>query len=135
VIPLAEYERERSHLAEQLEALTDPNGQPLNVKAFKPQQIYQKVRGIAPDLIVYFDDLAWRSVGSVGMGSIYTTDNDTGPDDANHAPYGMMMFYDPKQPKFGQEITGAQLYDILPTLLSRYGIPTPTGLRGKILPV
>jgi predicted AlkP superfamily phosphohydrolase/phosphomutase len=135
VIPLAEYERERSHLAEQLEALLAPNGQPLGVKAFKPQQIYQKVRGIAPDLIVYFDDLAWRSVGSVGMESIYTTDNDTGPDDANHAPYGMMIFYDPKQPRSGQEITQAQLYDILPTLLSRYGIPAPIGLRGKILPI
>jgi predicted AlkP superfamily phosphohydrolase/phosphomutase len=59
---------------------------------FKPQEIYQKVRGRAPDLIVYFDDLAWRSVGSVGINSLHTVENDTGPDDANHAPFGLMIF-------------------------------------------
>jgi predicted AlkP superfamily phosphohydrolase/phosphomutase len=61
-IAMADYERVRDELTEKLQTLPDPNGKPLNVKVFKPQQIYQKVRGRAPDLIVYFDDLAWRSV-------------------------------------------------------------------------
>jgi predicted AlkP superfamily phosphohydrolase/phosphomutase len=135
IIPLAEYEQERTALAEKLTAIAAPDGQPLNNRAFKPQQIYQKVRGIAPDLIVYFGELAWRSVGIVGGDSIYTTDNDTGPDDANHAQYGMMIFHDPTQPKGGQILEGAQLYDILPTLLGRFGITPPIGLRGKQLPV
>ena len=135
IVPMSEYEQERSRLVEQLEALTDPAGQPLNVKAYKPQQVYQKVRSIAPDLIVYFDDLAWRSIGSVGMGSLFTTDNDTGPDDANHAPFGLMIFHDPQNPKGGQELSGAQLYDILPTLLARYSLEAPAGLRGKVLPI
>jgi predicted AlkP superfamily phosphohydrolase/phosphomutase len=133
VIPLAEYEKVRSQLAEELIHITDPAGNPMEIKPFKPQQIYQKVRGIAPDLLVYFDDLAWRSIGSVGYGSLYTTDNDTGADDANHAPYGMMIFYDPKHPRQGQPLAGAQLYDILPTLLDRFGIEPPKGLRGKVL--
>ncbi|WP_277874248.1 MULTISPECIES: hypothetical protein [Cyanophyceae] len=30
------------------------------------------MRDRAPDLIVYFDDLVWRSVGSVGINSLYT---------------------------------------------------------------
>ena len=38
-----------------------------------------------PDLFVYFGDLRWRSVGTVGTGQIHTFENDTGPDDANHA--------------------------------------------------
>ncbi|MEB3357451.1 MAG: alkaline phosphatase family protein [Synechococcales bacterium] len=135
IVPLAEYETVRSRLISQLEALTDPEGHPLNVKAFKPQEIYQRVRGLAPDLIVYFDDLAWRSVGSVGIGSIYTTENDTGPDDANHAPFGLMIFHDPQRPQNGQVLDGAQLYDIVPTLLHRYGLEPPAGLRGKVLPV
>ena len=50
----------------------------------KPQDVYPEVRGVAPDLIVYFGDLEWRSVGSVGNRSIYTYENDTGPDGANH---------------------------------------------------
>ncbi|MBW4661246.1 MAG: alkaline phosphatase family protein [Drouetiella hepatica Uher 2000/2452] len=135
VIPLASYEQDRSHLAEQLAAIPAPDGQPLGTKVFKPQQIYQKVRGIAPDLVVYFGDLAWRSIGTVGNGEIYTSDNDTGPDDANHAQYGLMIFHDPQQPQGGQQIAGAQLYDILPTLLSRYDLSLPSGLRGKVLPL
>ncbi|WOD42009.1 alkaline phosphatase family protein [Nodosilinea sp. E11] len=82
-----------------------------------------------------FDDLAWRSVGSVGTGGLYTIENDTGPDDANHAPLGLMIFYDPKAPQGGQVLEGAQLYDLLPTLLHRYGIDPPAGLRGKVLAI
>jgi len=134
-VTMAQYEALRDELADNLATLTDPAGQPLDVKIFKPQQIYQKVRGRAPDLIVYFDDLAWRSVGSVGMGALHTVENDTGPDDANHAPFGLMIFHDPRSPQQGQVIAGAQLYDILPTLLHRYGIELPKGLRGKVLPI
>ncbi|MBE9076917.1 alkaline phosphatase family protein [Romeria aff. gracilis LEGE 07310] len=132
-IPLADYQAARSQLAAELETLTAPDDSPLNVKAHIPQKIYQKVRGIAPDLITYFDDLAWRSVGSVGGGSLYAANNDTGPDDANHAPLGLFIFHDPQQPKGGQRLEGAQLYDILPTLLDRYGIEPPVKLRGRVL--
>lgn len=134
-VSMADYEPLRDELTEKLSRLTTPAGEPLNVKIFRPQQIYQKVRGRAPDLIVYFDDLAWRSVGSVGINSHYTVENDTGPDDANHAPFGLMIFHDPRSPKEGQVLEGAQLYDILPTMLTRYGLTLPEGLRGKVLDI
>lgn len=134
-VKMADYEALRDELTERLSQLPAPDGSALPIKVFKPQDIYQKVRGRAPDLIVYFDDLAWRSVGSVGIGSLYTVDNDTGPDDANHAPFGLMVFYDPRSPQHGQVIEGAQLYDILPTLLHRYGVEAPTGLRGRVLAI
>jgi predicted AlkP superfamily phosphohydrolase/phosphomutase len=134
-ISLAQYEQERSQLAERLAAIVDPTGQPMENRVFKPQQIYQKVRGVAPDLIVYFAELAWRSVGTVGGNSLYTIENDTGPDDANHAQYGMIIFHDPQQPQAGQWLENAQLYDVLPTLLDRFGIQPPPGLRGKVLPL
>ena len=135
IVSMAEYGEVRSRLESQLNALTDPDGNPLNITVHKPQDIYQRVRGMAPDLIVYFDDLAWRSVGSVGMGAIHTRDNDTGPDDANHAPFGLMIFHDPQAPKPGEKLEGVSLYDILPTLLNRFGIQSPSGLRGKVLPL
>lgn len=134
-VAMADYEALRAELTEKLSHLRTPEGEPMPVKVYKPQEIYQKVRGRAPDLIVYFDDLAWRSVGSVGIDGLYTIENDTGPDDANHAPFGLMIFHDPKAPKGGQVLTGAQLYDIVPTVLDRYDIPAPKGLRGKVLPV
>ncbi|NJO19788.1 MAG: hypothetical protein HC838_06560 [Spirulinaceae cyanobacterium RM2_2_10] len=105
------------------------------MRAFKPQQIYQRVRGIAPDLIVYFQDLAWRSVGTVGTGKLYVQENDTGPDDANHAPHGLFIWHDPERPGDGQRVEGASLYDILPTLLKRYGIAAPNDLQGQVLQV
>ncbi|NEQ97931.1 MAG: sulfatase-like hydrolase/transferase [Cyanothece sp. SIO2G6] len=132
-ISMADYGAVRSRLEAQLKTLTDPRGNPLPIKVYTPQAIYQRVRGMAPDLIVYFDDLAWRSVGSVGSGSIHTTTNDTGPDDANHAPFGLMIFRDPTRPQQGQLLQGTTLYDILPTLLHRYQIQAPPGLRGNVL--
>lgn len=135
IVPLQDFKAVRSQLAAELENLNGPDGEPLNVRAYTPQQLYQKVRGMAPDLIVYFDQLAWRSVGSVGMNCLYTRDNDTGPDDANHAQHGLMIFYDPQAPKGGQRLEGAEIYDILPTLLNRYNIQAPAGLRGQSLPL
>ncbi|MEO0804438.1 MAG: alkaline phosphatase family protein, partial [Cyanobacteria bacterium J06642_2] len=134
VIPIAEFEAERSRLIEKLEMLCDPSGRPLPTKVYKPQEIYKRVRGMAPDAIAYFDDLAWRSVGLVGS-DLFVTSNDTGPDDANHAPHGLMIFHDPNQPRHGQKLHDAQLYDIIPTLLTRYDLPTPSRLRGKVLPI
>ena len=80
----ADYEATRDELIAKLEAAPGPDGQPLGTKVLKPQDVYPEVRGVAPDLIVYFGDLEWRSVGSVGNPSLYTYENDTGPDGANH---------------------------------------------------
>ena len=133
IVSPKDYEPLREQLIARLAAIPAPDGRPLQTRVFKPQQIYQKVRGIAPDLLVYFDELAWRSIGSVGSGQLYSIDNDTGVDDANHAQYGLMIFYDPQAPGSGQRLEQAQIYDILPSLLSRYGLKPPDGLRGKPL--
>jgi predicted AlkP superfamily phosphohydrolase/phosphomutase len=134
-IPLADYERFRAELARRIEALPGPDGQTLGNRAFTPQELYRTVRGIAPDLVVYFGDLAWRAVGTVGTGELYTIENDTGPDDANHAQQGLFIFADPAHPAGGKLIHDAEIYDVLPTLLKRYGIQAPEGLRGRVLDV
>jgi predicted AlkP superfamily phosphohydrolase/phosphomutase len=132
-IPPAAYQRERAALAERLRAMTGPDGQPLGNRVWTPQELYTSVRGIAPDLIVYFGDLAWRAVGTVGGEGLFTLENDTGPDDANHAQHGLLIFYDPAHPAGGRKLAGAQLYDVLPTLLRRYELAAPDGLRGRVL--
>ncbi|GCE12220.1 alkaline phosphatase family protein [Tengunoibacter tsumagoiensis] len=136
LIPPADYEKVRTQLAEQLRTMVGPDGSPLGNRVFTPQQLYRSVRGVAPDLIVYLGDLSWRAIGTIGgNGRIYTVENDTGPDDANHAQHGLFIFSDPQQPGSGQQVDGAQIYDILPTLLNRYKIAAPAGLRGKLLPI
>ena len=95
----------------------------------KPQDVYPEVRGIAPDLIVYFGDLEWRSVGAVGNPSIYTYENDTGPDGANHDRDGIFIVKNaPGQPM--GEVPGWNLVDVGPTILSLYDIDAP--LEGAV---
>ncbi len=130
VIPITDYERTRAELAERLSAMPGPDGQPLGNRVFTPQQLYRKVRGVAPDLIVYFADLAWRSVGTIGGGCLYTQENDTGPDDANHAQHGLFIWHDPQHPGAGQMVADLPIYDILPSLLHRFGVASPDGLQG-----
>ncbi|MEZ4744450.1 MAG: hypothetical protein R3C41_00155 [Calditrichia bacterium] len=91
------------------------------------------MNNVAPDLMVYFGDLLWRSVGSVGHGSFYTFDNDTGPDSCNHAQNGMFILHDPANPGKGQEITGAQLMDIAPTVLDLFGVEIPEDMQGRVI--
>jgi predicted AlkP superfamily phosphohydrolase/phosphomutase len=130
-----DYECERAELAERLRAMPGPDGYPLGNRVFIPQQLYRSVQGIAPDLIVYFGDLAWRAAGTIGGGEIYATDNDTGPDDANHAQHGLIVFADPRHPGDGAQFANARIYDVLPTLLARYGIQAPAGLQGNVLTI
>lgn len=87
----SEVEALIDELTKKLCAIPRPDGTPMETQVFRPHQLYRAVRGIAPDLMVYFDDLYWRAVGTVGYDGIYTYENDTGPDDANHAQKGIFI--------------------------------------------
>ena len=132
VIAPADYERERDELARRLIAIPGPYGEDIGTKIFKPEEIYHQVNNVAPDLIVYFGDLAWRSVGSLGLDSIYTFENDTGPDDANHAQQGMFILYDPARDLGGRRLQ-AQIMDVAPTVLKYLGEPIPADMQGKVI--
>ena len=93
IVPPERYEEVRAELAERLAAIPDEAGNPIDTRVFRPEELYRKVRGIPPDLIVYFGDLRWRSIGTVGWGRIHFHENDIGPDDANHAPHGIFIAY------------------------------------------
>jgi predicted AlkP superfamily phosphohydrolase/phosphomutase len=127
-----DFERVRDELAERLAAIPDDAGNPLPTRVFKPEEVYPQVKGVAPDLIVHFGDLLWRSVGTVGGDDgIHTFENDTGPDDANHAQEGMIIMAGPGiEP--GQR-SGMHLLDVAPTVLSVLGIDAPPTMRGQSL--
>jgi len=130
IVKQSDYESLRKELQEKLAALTDPDGKNIGSVAYKPEDLYPEVNGVAPDLIVIFGDLYWRSVGSIGMGGIHTFENDTGPDDANHAMNGMFLIKHPGV-EGGREIKGAKLLDVSPTLLKLHGIDIPADMVGK----
>lgn len=131
-VPAADFEKVRNEIAARLEAMPDHTGKPMGTKCLRPQDVYRECKNIPPDLIVYFGNLYWRSVGSMGHGSVYTFSNDTGPDDANHAEHGMVIVHDPRQ-KQGREVVGRQLMDIAPTVLHAFGMPAPADMRGTVI--
>jgi predicted AlkP superfamily phosphohydrolase/phosphomutase len=133
IVEPADYERTRDELSERLEKMTGPDGDLLGTKVFKPQDVYPEVRGVAPDLIVYFGDLEWRSVGTLGagaVGGVFTYENDTGPDGANHDRTGVFaMTGAPNQPS--GVVDGLRLVDVGPTILSLFGLDAPQGAQGR----
>ncbi len=132
LIPAAEYESTRDRLVAELEALGDPEGKPIGTRVHKPEDLYREVRGAAPpDLFVYFGNLRWRSVGTIG-GPVHTFENDTGPDDANHAPEGMLIAVGPDIGPKGP-VGGMQLMDITPTVLRLMGQSVPEDMQGRVI--
>jgi predicted AlkP superfamily phosphohydrolase/phosphomutase len=123
----------RDELKTRFEAIVDPDGENIGTVVFKPEEIYQQCNGVPPDLLVYFGNLYWRSVGSVGYQTIYTFENDTGPDDCNHAQFGMVIKHDPalQGPPGGKELLGLQLMDMAPTILQQLNVPIPPDMQGK----
>jgi ATP sulfurylase len=134
VIPPEDYEKVRDELIEKITALTDHRGQVIpGTQVIKPEEVYREVNNIPPDLIIYFGDLRWRSVGSLGLNTIHTFENDTGPDDANHAQMGIYVFYDPRQNLGGRVLQGLHLEDVAPTILDLMGLPVPREMEGKVI--
>ena len=91
VVRPEDVEAVRDELAESLKTIMDEKGQPIGTRVLRPEDLYAHVQGIPPDLVVYFGDLRWRSIGTLGWNKIHFHENDTGPDDANHAPYGIYI--------------------------------------------
>jgi predicted AlkP superfamily phosphohydrolase/phosphomutase len=118
-------------LAARIEVIPGPSGRPLGNRVFLPGEIFAQTKNIPPDLIVYLSDLAWRAVGSVGNPSMYVFENDTGPDDANHAQHGMYILGKPGQ------VTGRRVdrtwQAVAPTMLETLGLDVPPEMSDERL--
>jgi predicted AlkP superfamily phosphohydrolase/phosphomutase len=130
----ADYETVRDELIRGIESIADPSGRNIGSRAYKPADIYREVKNVAPDLMVYFGNLDWRSIGTVGTRSLHTFENDTGPDDANHDWHGIFILKTPPgtaQPRGEQQ--GLRLYDVGPTALRLAGLKPPEEMIGRSL--
>jgi ATP sulfurylase len=129
-IPPADYERVRDEIAQKLSEIADEKGVNIGTVSYKPQEVYRECRNVPPDLMVYFGNLGWRSVGSMGHGGIRTRENDIGPDDANHARRGIFIMYDPREKGRGQ-VEALHLMDVAPTVLDLFGLSIPADMQGS----
>lgn len=131
------YESVRDALADRLRTIPDGEGRMMENQILKPDRLYRDCRNVPPDLMVYFDGLSRRSVGTVGNREILRWDNDTGPDDANHDPEGIFiatLLSDLRQGVHkDRRVEEASCMDITPTVLHQFGLPVPAGVGGKII--
>jgi len=91
LVPAKDYHRVRAELAEKIEGLAGADGEEWENRVIFPEDAYQEVNGVAPDMIAYLDDLNIRSIGSVGHPRLWTEENDEGADYANHAEDGLFI--------------------------------------------
>jgi len=62
-----DYEKVRDELIAGLKSIPAENGRPIGTMLFVQRNLARRSRS-APDLIVYFGALYWRSAGTVGGG-------------------------------------------------------------------
>jgi len=105
IVDEEDYEKLRDELIIKLEREKDKFGRTWNTKVYRPEELYSALKGDYPDLMAYFDDLAYRSAGTVGHKKLFLDENDTGPDDAMHDWEGVFIKYDPREKGKGREET------------------------------
>jgi predicted AlkP superfamily phosphohydrolase/phosphomutase len=132
VIAPEDYEKFRDEIKTKLEATVDDKGRLMGTLVYKPEEIYKTVRNVAPDLIVHFGGLYWRSIGGVGYPTVHVQENDTGPDDCNHGQMGSFILVASNSPLQG-ELAGVHILDLAPTLLELSGYDIPNSMQGKSL--
>lgn len=136
IIPPGKLPSLRKEIVQKLKKLTDEEGNPLHTKVIRPEKRYVATKNIPPDLLIYFGDLYWRSVGKIGLGKVYIYENDTGPDGANHDYEGIFIM---TQKGNGTGSAGRletiRITDVAPTLLAQFGLKPLPGMRGKAVTV
>jgi predicted AlkP superfamily phosphohydrolase/phosphomutase len=132
IVPRHQYDAVLDDVRARLEALPDDRGAPMGTQVFRPRDIYRQQNRIPPDLIAHFGRLYWRSIGGVGYEELYVQENDTGPDDCNHAQFGAFILSGPRLGIRG-EVEGMHLLDVAPTLLDMAGRPLPASMQGRSL--
>jgi predicted AlkP superfamily phosphohydrolase/phosphomutase len=132
LVPAAQLDAFLVDLTARFLALDDDRGRPMGNAVYRPEDIYKQVRRVAPDLIVHFGGLYWRSIGGVGYPELHVQENDTGPDGCNHAQHGVFVLAAPNLPRRG-EVQGMRILDIAPTLLDLAGRAIPVEMQGHPL--
>jgi predicted AlkP superfamily phosphohydrolase/phosphomutase len=132
-LPRSRYEPFRDEVAARLEAMEDHLGRPMGTRVERPDRIYRALRGVPPDLQVYFGDLAWRSLATLGGGEVLALGEEEAGTDVNNGRQGIFIYSGPEVALAAQarEERGVSVYDIAPSLRRKFHLPVPADLRGR----
>ena len=100
------------------------------IDAHRPTELYRAVNGLAPELLVFFGDLDYRSLSLVGTDTIVLPRDEGRADSCNHDWDGIFLAAGAGVGARGA-LTGLSLYDVGPTVLSLLGVRVPDGWLGR----
>ena len=137
IIEPEQYDSVRDQLCSLLSNLDDESGNLIRNSVLRPGDIYRDCRNVPPDLMVYFGDLALRSIGTVGGKAIVQDSNIPGMDSANHDFFGIFIETRLSDLRRGIRrdimLEDISCLDITPTVLHEFGLPVPHGLGGTVI--
>ncbi|MFW5991573.1 MAG: phosphodiesterase, partial [Halanaerobiaceae bacterium] len=92
IVPENKYEYYRDKLTAELSRIKveEAAGKVQNI-IYRPEEIYQEINNIPPDLMVYFNNLEWRSIGNLGSGRYLVPVGDLKSYSANHTDRGIFI--------------------------------------------
>jgi len=132
VISQSEYESLRNEITEKIKKISGPNGEKFENQVFSPEILYKESHGSKPDLMVYFENLFWRSAGTIGHNNLFLSENDTGPDDSVHWWDGIFILANKSRNGKKTTMDNLSIYDVAPIILDIFGIPKPSSMIGNV---
>ncbi len=133
IVEEKDYDKLLNELGEKLKKFPGDNGTVLNTKIFKKKENFRgKHENIAPDMIVYFDNLHYGCNNSlIGNSSLWGLETAKGADDACHSLKGIFVM-DDKIHKKGN-IGEIDNLDVTPTVLKLLDVNVPRDLKGRVI--
>ena len=133
VEPGEHYERVLQELEAALRQLRDPeSGEPVVGEIWRGAELWQgPYADRAPDLFFFTRDMKYKAMGLSDFGSNRVFDDLYGTR-AHHRMNGIFMLSGPKV-KANQEIAGARIVDLAPTIYHLMGVAIPPDLDGRVL--
>ena len=132
IVEKEEYDALIEEIISGLGKIRGDKGECLNNRFFKKKEYFHgKCERIAPDLIVYFDNLQYGCDNTlVGNETLYGERTAKGPGDTGHSMQGIFII---KNGKCGGDLGEVSYLDVAPTILSELGIKIPDDMTGRII--
>jgi len=139
IVEPGEYEPFRDRIIEGIKDLQD-DGRHLDIRVYRREDVYSGPRvDEAPDLVVDVREPGYCLAGedsgfdvaAILPGSIFTINPGRG---GRHDTEGIFVAAGPEV-RAGEDVEGARLLDVAPTILHLMGLPVPADVDGRVLPI
>lgn len=133
VSPGVEYEQVLQRLEKELRALRDPEtNEPVVAEIWRGPELFQgKYADRAPDLFFFTHDMKYKAMGLTDFGSNRVFEELYGTH-AHHRMNGLFIARGPGVHQ-GEQIQGASLIDLAPTIYALMEVPIPQDVDGEVL--